>query len=79
MTTKRTTFLLPDIVHMKLKEVAKANNTSMSWLVVEGLLPILGWTQEELSDIKGVMLPKTFSERKRNKEWKRLDYSGEEW
>ncbi len=57
---------VPGELKKLLKERAKAEDTSMSWLVVRALEEYLGVSVKEL---RGYAIPKTFTERKNNPFW----------
>lgn len=67
--TKVTTLMLPNVIHKALKCHAKAQGTSMSWIVVESLLlnEHFDMTQDELDGLRGYGIPKTFKERRKKK------------
>lgn len=60
---------LPVELIVLLKETAKREDCSMSWIVTEALMGRLGVTQDLLDKNRGYSIPKTYTERKRNPYW----------
>jgi len=60
---------MPQIVKEEIKKKSAEEDCSMSWWVVENLLGQLGLTNADITEERGYDIPKTFTERKEDKEW----------
>ncbi len=57
---------IPDELKQKLKDAAKAEDTSMSWLATAAIAKYL---KVNMKKLRGYEIPKTFTERKSNPLW----------
>lgn len=62
--TKLVGIYMPQVLHQQLKNIARKEGCSVSWLVVEALTAYLGVTQAELDQARGYKLEKYFKDRK---------------